>query len=335
MNSILLAAGAAGATNWMTKIFMPLYWLFGKCMFFLMELCSNEYFIALLLFTVLTRLVLFPLNVKQQKTMAKSNRLQPKIQKIQKKYPNPTPQDRQRMNEEMQALYAREGHNPMSMGCGAMVFQMLFLMGIIGIIYYPIQYIMGVGGGFDSAIFDEIATAVGYEAGKDGTYFQLWLVSNFEQFKNTLVTQFGDLFTPDKVKMIEAYRESMNIFGIDLSVNPSWKSITVIIPLASFLSSLASSIMSMQIQKKTNPAAAQQQGMSMKLMMLTMPLFSLFIAFQVTGAVGIYWVISNFVAIIQQLVIAKFFPPKKSQARLMIENTIERRSREENVKKIK
>jgi len=93
--------------------------------------------------------------------------------------------------------------------------------------------------------------------------------------------------------------------------------------------------MSMQIQKKTNPAAAQQQGMSMKLMMLTMPLFSLFIAFQVTGAVGIYWVISNFVAIIQQLVIAKFFPPKKSQARLMIENTIERRSREENVKKIK
>ena len=135
--------------------------------------------------------------------------------------------------------------------------------------------------------------------------------------------------------MIEAYRESMNIFGIDLSVNPTWKSVTVIIPLASFLSSLASSIMSMQIQKKTNPAAAQQQGMSMKLMMLTMPLFSIFIAFQVTGAVGIYWVISNFIAIIQQLVIAKFFPPKKSQARLMIENTIERRSREENVKKIK
>lgn len=331
MNTLLLAAATASSA---LGIFKPLYWLFGKCMYFLMELCNNEYFLALVIFVILTRLVLFPFNVHQQKTMAKSARIQPKIQKIQKKYPNPTPQDRQRMNEEMQALYSREGHNPMNMGCGTLVFQMVFLMGIIGIIYYPIQYVIGVGG-FSSDVFDEIAKALSYSASENGNYFQLWLLSNFDQFKDVLTTQFASYFTPDRVEMIEAYRQSMIIGGLDLSVWPEWKSITVIIPIISFLSSLGSSIVSMMVQKKNNPAMAQQQGLSMKLMMLAMPLFSLFIAFQVPCAVGVYWTVSNLIAIVQQLVIAKFFPPKRSQARLMIENTIERRSREASLKKIK
>lgn len=331
MNTLLLAADTISSGF---GIFKPLYWLFGKCMYLLMELCNNEYFLALVIFVILTRLVLFPFNVHQQKTMAKSARIQPKIQKIQKKYPNPTPQDRQRMNEEMQALYSREGHNPMNMGCGTIAFQMVFLMGIIGIIYYPIQYVIGVGG-FNSDVFDEIAKALSYSSSENGNYFQLWLLSNFDQFKDVLTTQFASYFTPDRVDMIEAYRQSMIIGGLDLSLQPEWKNITVIIPIISFLSSLGSSIISMMVQKKNNPAMAQQQGLSMKLMMLAMPLFSLFIAFQVTGAVGVYWTVSNLIAIVQQLVIAKFFPPKRSQARLMIENTIERRSREASLKKIK
>ena len=89
--------------------------------------------------------------MRQQKAMAKTARIQPKIQKIQQKYnirEVTDPAERQRLsqkqNEEMQALYAREGHNPMNMGCGPMLFQMVFLMGIIGIIYYPIEYIIGI-----------------------------------------------------------------------------------------------------------------------------------------------------------------------------------------------
>ena len=129
MNSILLATSSAmnGAA-----IFKPLYWIFGVCMGFLMELLNNQYFLAIIIFTFVTRLMLLPLNIKQQKTMARTTRLQPKIQKIQKKYPEP--KDRDKLNREMQELYAREGHNPMQMGCGPMMFQMVFLMGIIGII---------------------------------------------------------------------------------------------------------------------------------------------------------------------------------------------------------
>ena len=62
-------------------VFKPLYWLFGRCMEGLLYVFNDKYFIALVVFTVLTRLVLFPLNLKQQTTMAKTSRLQPKIQK--------------------------------------------------------------------------------------------------------------------------------------------------------------------------------------------------------------------------------------------------------------
>ena len=116
---------------------------------------------------------------------------------------------------------------------------------------------------------------------------------------------------------------------------PTWKGgIIIIIPILAFLTSVGSSVVSMLIQKKNNPAQAQQMQ-QMMLMMLMMPLFSFYIAFKVSAAVGFYWIISNLVAIVQQVVMAKFFPPRKNIAREMIENTIERRSREESIKKIK
>ena len=311
-------------------IFKPLYWLFGQAMKWLLVAFDNRYFLALIVFTVVTRLILFPLNLRQQKATAKTARLQPKIQKIQKKYANTNdPRDRQKMNEEMQALYAREGHNPMNMGCGPMAFQMVFLMGIIGIIYYPIQYIIGISD------FDTYSQQIAKAINVDGTYFQISILQNFDSYKAILAEQFPKLFTPEKITAIEEYRSHLFIGTLDMTQIPHWKDgIIVIIPILAFVTSLASSVISMLIQKKQNPAAGQQ-AQQMMLMMLMMPLFSFYIAFKVSAAVGFYWIISNLVAIVQQVVIAVFFPPKRNIAREMIENTIQRRSREESIKKIK
>ena len=328
MQAITLAARTV--SNGM-GLFKPLYWLFGKCMEGLLIVFNDRYFLALVVFTVLTRMILFPLNLKQQKTMAKTSRMQPKIQKIQKKYANSNdPRDRQKMNEEMQALYAREGHNPMNMGCGPMAFQMVFLMGIIGIIYYPIQYILGVNISDHSA---EIAKALNY----DGAYFQIEILQNFDKYKDILATEFPKLFTADKIAAIENYKNHMYIGSVDMTQVPHWKDgIIIIVPLLCLVTSFASSILSTLIQKKNNPAAAaSQQQSQMMLMMLMMPLFSFYISFKVSAAVGFYWIISNLVALVQQLVMAKFFPPKRNMAREMIENTIERRSREESIKRVK
>ena len=211
-----ITMAAKGVNNGMA-LFKPLYWLFGKCMEGLLIVFDNKYFLALIVFTILTRLVLFPFNLKQQKTMAKTNRIQPKIQKIQKKYnvnaitdPKQRQKANQAMQEEMQALYAREGHNPMNMGCGPMAFQMIFLMGIIGIIYYPIQYILGVDIASNA---DAIAKALSI----DGRYFQIEILQNFAQYKDTLATEFPKLFTADKIAAIENYKQHMYIGSIDMT----------------------------------------------------------------------------------------------------------------------
>ena len=333
---VLLAASSSGVGP-----FAPLYWLFGKCMSFLLSLFSNQYFLAIVIFTVLTRLVLLPLNIRQQRTMSKSTRLQPKIQKIQKKYDPKNvsdPRERQKvqakLSEELNALYAREGHNPMQMGCGPMLFQMLFLMGIVGIIYYPLSYVIGIND-FSSVTTDIQAVVTEFLGGNAPRNLQLSILENWFELKDTLVSQFPAIFTEANCADIEAFRNGLSIGSLDMTVIPTWKGgIIVIVPLLSFLTALGSTLASTFIQRKNNPAAAQQMS-QMMLMMLMMPVFSLFIAFQVPAAVGFYWIVSNLVAILQQLFIAKAFPPKKSQARLMIENTIERRSREENIKKIK
>ena len=311
-------------------IFKPLYWLFGQCMKGLLVVFNDRYFLALVVFTVLTRLVLFPFNLKQQKTTAKTARLQPKIQKIQKKYANTNdPKDRQKMNEEMQALYQREGHNPMNMGCGPMAFQMVFLMGIIGIIYYPIQYIIGISD------FDTYSSAIAEAINYSGAYFQIEILQNFDSYKDILATQFPEMFTAEKIEAIANYKNHLYIGSLDMTQIPHWKDgIIVIIPILCLVTSMASSVVSTLIQKKTNPAVGQQQQ-QMMLMMLMMPLFSFYISFKVSAAVGFYWCVSNVVAILQQLVMAKFFPPRKNIAREMIENTIERRSREESIKRVK
>ncbi len=337
--SPILLASTTGMT-----IFKPLYYLFGYCMKFLMEIFSNEYVPAIIVLVLITRLILFPFNLHQQKTTAKTARLQPKIQKIQKKYNVQgvsDPKERQRMqqklNEEMQALYSREGHNPMQMGCGTMIFQLVFLMGIIGIIYYPLSYVLGISaiGDYTEELTTVVKDLLGIDSSTRTFYLQLRILEGWSNIKDTLIAQFPEVFTTENAAAIEAYSSGFSLFGLDLTLTPNWREFNAVItiPILSFITSLGSTIISMLIQKKTNPAA--QQGSQMIVMMLVMPLFSLFIAFQVPAAVGFYWTISNLFAIIQQLLIAKFFPPKKSQAKLMIENTIERRSREENIKKIK
>lgn len=329
-NPALLAVSASRVTG--GGMFKPLYWLFGVCMEFLLGLLNNQYFVAIIIFTVATRVLMLPFNIRQQKTMAKTTRLQPKINKIQKKYPDP--RDRAKMQEELQDLYTREGHNPMNMGCGTMVFQMVFLMGIVGIIYYPLSYVLGMGAGLES-VSAELVEYV-KELGLNGNYIQLGILENWASFKEPLMEKFPELFNAANVSAIEAFREGMYIGGIDMTVIPDFKhpSLVSVIPAVSFLTSMLSTVISTLIQRKNNPA--QQQQMSQMIMMsLMMPVFSLVIAFQVPAAVGFYWIISNVVAILQQLYIAAVHPPRKSQAKLMIENTIERRSREENIKKIK
>ena len=109
---------------------------FGWLMYGLYHLVSN-YGVALVLFTLIVKLLLFPLGLKQQKSTVKMQIIQPKIQEIQAKYKN----NQAKMNEELQALYSKEIYNPMS-GCGTLLIQFPVIFGLLDVVYKPLTHLL-------------------------------------------------------------------------------------------------------------------------------------------------------------------------------------------------
>lgn len=132
---------------------------------------------------------------------------------------------------------------------------------------------------------------------------------------------FSDLaVAQETLDKLDRLSSNMQFAGLDLGETPSWEFPLLIIPILSLLMSLAQTFISQMIQKKTNPELEQQQGCA-KYMLFAMPLFSLYIAFQVPAGVGFYWTVSYVFGILQSLVIYKFWPNEKlkEQARLELE----------------
>lgn len=109
----------------------PLGWLMKLCY----TLIKN-YGIALLIFTFITRIVVFPLNIKQQKSTARMSMLSPQLEKIKKKYAN----NKEKLNEETMKLYQKENINPMA-SCLPMVITLVILWAMIPVIYSPLTYV--------------------------------------------------------------------------------------------------------------------------------------------------------------------------------------------------
>ena len=132
---------------------------------------------------------------------------------------------------------------------------------------------------------------------------------------------FSDLaVTQETLDKLDRLSNNMQFLGLDLGETPGFEFPLLIIPILSLLMSVVQTVISQIIQNKTNPELAQQQGCA-KYVLFIMPLFSLYIAFQVPAGVGFYWAVSYVFGIIQSLVIYKFWPNDKlkEQARLELE----------------
>ena len=112
----------------------PLGWLMKGCY----KLIGN-YGLALLLFTLITRLLMLPLSIKQQKSTARMSMIQPELEKLKKKYGK----NQEKLNEETMALYQKHGVNPMA-SCLPMLISMLILFSMIPVIYGPMTYVSDV-----------------------------------------------------------------------------------------------------------------------------------------------------------------------------------------------
>ncbi len=140
------------------------------------------------------------------------------------------------------------------------------------------------------------------------------------------------------IKPAIAGSPAYSLFGLDLSQTPQFSTdfakvfssgewLLWLIPILSGVAALVSSMISMAQQKHTNPQAAEMGG-GMKGMMLIMPLFSIWIAFSVPAAVGLYWIYSNLVNMIIMLVVNAIYSPAKIVAKDTVVGGFKRRQAE-------
>lgn len=287
---------------------------------------TDSYIFAIVLLTVLIRCALLPTSISQQKNSAKQVRLNTKVNKIRQKYAG----NQQKIQEETQALYQREGFGAANMGCMPLMIQMIVMIGLYGVIYTPLSSVLRFG---DETI-EKIKSVMGIvvEAGSknasNSRMAELEVLKHFEKYSDKL----SGILSSEQIADLADFKERFNIFGLDLSITPNYKEPGVIwiIPILAFVTAMASSLYMYARQRKQNPEMAKNP--SMGCMTFMSPMMSLWFTFMFPAGVGFYWIISNVLSFIQQIILTNIYSPKRVLAQQMVDETVVRRSKENNTK---
>ena len=279
---------------------------------------TNSYGVALILFTLVIKLIMLPFQMKSKKSMMRMSRVSGQMQELQKRYAK----NQAKLQEEMQKLYEEEGVNPMS-GCLWSLLPLPILMALYSIIRQPITHFMMLSKDVLQTVVQSVADAgvdltnivmmdkvTGAPALKDGLY----QMAAYGQINLVKAVQEMGLSTPDGW-----FNVNYNFLGLDLTATPweyvksftfTWAVIGVIlIPILAGLSQFVFSKLTM----KTQPQADAAGGASMKSMMYMMPLFSVYIAFIMPAALGVYWIAQSVFSLIQEAILNKTFSAKLSE----------------------
>ncbi len=277
---------------------------FGYVIRFCNRIVGNHYVWALLLFAIIIEIVLLPFGIKQQKNSIKQAKLRPKEMAIRKKYAgrddNPT---KQKMSLEIQALYQKEGYNPMG-GCLPLLIQFPVIIALYNIVMDPFKYILRV----DVDVIDRIANVVSSMNGK--TYDLTRNISLLSDMQAYDYSHFAhiDGFT------LEMYDNlpNLSIFGIiNLGDQPQLKlTWLLLIPILTFLAYFFSMKMTRKLtyQPVTDDKA---MGCSNNMMDIMMPLMSVYISFIVPAAIGVYWIFKCLLGVVKQVALKYAMPIPK------------------------
>lgn len=278
---------------------VPLGWV--------MKLIYNfiqNYGLSIIVFTILVKLLMLPMAVKQQKSQAKMAVVQPQMMELQKRYAN----NQQKLQEELAALYAREGYNPTS-GCLTMFIQFPIIMGLYDVIYKPLTHVLALGEE-TLAKATEIATSLGMLPEKlySAEPYIISAVQNDPAAFQALGT--------DIVSKIQNF--DMFFLGINLGDTPTMAfNALLLIPILSFASQMLMTVISF---RNNNTGADNPSMAGMKATMYMMPFLSAWICFSVPAGVGMYWIVSSVLSLLQMVILNKFYNPKEMAEKARIES---------------
>ena len=268
--------------------------ILGYILWFFYSIVGN-YGVAIILFTILFKLLLFPLSIKQQKSMSVTARISEKQKELSKKYKN----DKAKYQEEVQKLYAKEGAKPGG-GCLVTLIPFPIMVGLYYTILNPLQNAIHLSSDVMTKVTDLLNQIPGASMNMGGKFSEMSVIRHFDQLSPYLKDILGTDY--DRV---ESFSRSFNFLGLDLLGTPStsgWSSMLFLIPLICLLASIGSQVFMMF----TNEAMKGQQG-CMKFVMLALPLFTAWLAWTMPGAIGFYWICNTVTMFIQTVIINYFF----------------------------
>lgn len=274
----------------------------------------NNYGLAIILFTVVIKILLLPLSIKQQRSMKKSAELNEKMKVLQFKYKNYP----EKLNQEMMNLYKSENMSPFS-GCLTSIVQFLLLISIFYLVRSPLTYM--------EKIPTENINNYVQQLKDDGktisqVYPEIDVIRDYEFLKEK---------NPED-ENVEKANIQMNFLGLDLSKIPqqNMSDYTVyIIPILYILSSFISIRMTTAMQEKQNKKKQEEKEVKIdgttgqelvpqeennemdavmqtnKMMSWMMPIMSISIAFVAPLGLALYWLVSNILMIAERLILDK------------------------------
>lgn len=278
--------------SWLLKVF---------CQF------TDSYGIALILFTIIIKIILFPLSLKGKKSMIKMNMASGELQKIKERCGN----DRERYNQEVQKYYSDNNISPMG-GCGWSMIPLFILMPLYSIIRRPMKFMMRLTEEGTSAVAKalgwagEFSLTAGGSAGRSAAYNELTLsaminAENLSTAKNA-VSAAG-------LSAASIFVINFNFLGINLADIPklkfwegdiTWNAIGLfLLPIISAVLSFVSMIVS-QKTSKMNRNDNTANNPSNKTMMLISPLISLWIGYTLPAGLCIYWIANSALMMLQE-----------------------------------
>ena len=340
---------AAGIYDW--PIIKQISWLLGKVMNVIYNVMDGglgiqNIGVCIIIFTIVTYTLMFPLTIKQQKWSRLQSVMSPEIQKIAKKYAGKKDQaSMMKQQEETNAVYEKYGTS-MSSGCLPMFASTAILFGLYPVIQFIPNHVQRVKDVY-MPVVEKIMSIDGFQKIMEGFGSESPILMNPKSYDysqaDTLVNvlyKFPDSTwnaLVDKMPSLESMANSttetighMNSFlGINIGETPmtmlmeSIRNFTiggiilaVIIPVLAGLTQFISvKLMPQQPQTDTDNPMAN----SMKTMIYTMPLFSVFIGFSLPAGLGLYWAASAAVRSVQQIAINRYLN-KKSTEELIAEN---------------
>ena len=315
MEPVAAAEAAAAETKDTTSISDLIRVPFGYLLDWLYTF-TNSYGLALILFSLIVKLVLLPMSVKSKKSMLKMSRLSPQVKALEAKYGD----DKQKYQLAVQQMYKEEGVS-MGGGCLWSFIPLLILLPLYNVIREPITYMMHNSRSISEAIV-AFLQASGENLGKNAYYAQLAAAGHIGDYADKLREVLQSIMGPDVKINLQAM--NFQFLGIDLAGIPTfrfwdcegWSEIGLfLIPVVSAGLQAASMWISQKMnnQVATNAdgeqdaEAAKTANQTNMTMMLMMPLMSLWIGFSMPAAISIYWIAQAVFGAVQDYFLTKHY----------------------------